>query len=178
MEDQPIVSRTTAPQGKLPLPEPLRGILLRGASILLATRFFPRLDSAILFLQSWKYGIDTGATMPSLKQADAVEALSALAHEGRLAIFRLLVKAGPDGVAAGEIARKLDILPNTLSASLTLLSHAGLIASRREGRSIIYSADYAWMSRLLGFLMEDCCNGNASICAPLVDIANRAACCG
>jgi DNA-binding transcriptional ArsR family regulator len=116
--------------------------------------------------------------MASLKPAAAVEALSALAHEGRLAVFRLLVKAGPDGVAAGEIARKLDILPNTLSASLTLLAHAGLIASRREGRSIIYSADYARMTRLLGFLMEDCCNGNPSICAPLVRIANRAACCG
>ena len=80
--------------------------------------------------------------MAALKSSIAVEALSALAHEGRLSIFRLLVRAGTDGIAAGEIARKLDILPNTLSASLTVLTHAGLIISRREGRSIIYSADY------------------------------------
>lgn len=106
-----------------------------------------------------------------------VATLSALAHEGRLAIFRLLVRAGKDGVAAGEIARKLDIAPNTLSASLTVLANAGLVTSRRDGRSIIYSADYARMAKLLGFLMEDCCNGDASICAPLAVIANRAACC-
>jgi DNA-binding transcriptional ArsR family regulator len=112
-----------------------------------------------------------------MKTARAVEALSALAHEGRLSIFRLLVRAGKDGVAAGEIARKLDVLPNTLSASLTVLSNAGLIHSRREGRSIIYTADYERMSRLLGYLMEDCCNGHAAICEPLVAIARRAACC-
>lgn len=111
------------------------------------------------------------------KITGAVEALSALAHEGRLSIFRLLVRAGKDGVAAGDIARKLDVLPNTLSASLTVLSNAGLIHSRREGRSIIYTADYERMSRLLGYLMEDCCNGNAAICEPLVAIAKRAACC-
>ena len=115
--------------------------------------------------------------MASAKLPKAVEALSALAHEGRLSIFRLLVRAGSDGVAAGDIARKLDVLPNTLSASLTVLANAKLIQSRRDGRSIIYSADYDRMSSLLGFLMEDCCNGNAEICAPLAVIANRAACC-
>jgi ArsR family transcriptional regulator len=115
--------------------------------------------------------------MASAKLAKAVDALSALAHEGRLSVFRLLVRAGPDGVAAGDIARKLDILPNTLSASLTVLAHAGLVQSRREGRSIIYTADYERMRGLLGFLMEDCCNGEASICAPLAAIAARAACC-
>jgi DNA-binding transcriptional ArsR family regulator len=107
----------------------------------------------------------------------AVASLSALGHEGRLAIFRLLVKAGPEGVAAGEIARRLDSLPNTLSANLNVLSHAGLIVSRREGRSIVYSADYAAMSGLLGFLMDDCCNGNPAICAPLGDILAKAADC-
>ena len=107
----------------------------------------------------------------------ALVALSALAQESRLAVFRLLVKTGPDGMAAGDIARKLDVLPNTLSASLTVLANAKLIQSRRDGRSIIYSADYDRMSSLLGFLMEDCCNGNAEICAPLAVIANRAACC-
>lgn len=97
----------------------------------------------------------------------AVNMLSALGHEGRLAIFRLLVKAGPTGVAAGEIARTLEVLPNTLSANLNVLSHAGLIDARREGRSIIYTADYGAMSGLLGFLMEDCCNGAPQVCAPL-----------
>ena len=115
--------------------------------------------------------------MATLKTVVAVEALSALAHEGRLSIFRLLVRAGTDGIAAGEISRTLDILPNTLSASLTILAQAGLVTSRRDGRSIIYSADYARMAKLLGFLMEDCCNGDASICAPLAVIANRATCC-
>jgi len=114
--------------------------------------------------------------MVSQKLTKAVEALSALAHEGRLSIFRLLVRAGSDGMAAGEIARKLSVLPNTLSASLTILANAGLINSRRDGRSIIYSADYSRMSGLLGFLMDDCCNGDAAICAPLAKIANRAAC--
>ena len=106
----------------------------------------------------------------------AAENLSALGHEGRLAIFRLLVRAGPPGVAAGEIARRLDMIPNTLSANLNVLSHAGLIGSRREGRSIIYAADYGAMSDLLGFLMQDCCNGAPEICAPLGEILARTAC--
>jgi DNA-binding transcriptional ArsR family regulator len=114
--------------------------------------------------------------MASLKLARAVEALSALAHESRLSVFRLLVRAGREGLPAGEIARKLDVLPNTLSANLTVLANAGLVAARREGRSVIYSADYERMSGLLGFLMEDCCNGDAAICAPLADIARRACC--
>lgn len=104
-------------------------------------------------------------------------ALSALAHEGRLGIFRMLVQAGSVGVAAGEIARRLGIPANSLSANLNVLSHAGLVHSRREGRSIIYTADYARMGALLGFLMEDCCQGSAAICAPLADIVNRAASC-
>ena len=115
--------------------------------------------------------------MATMRPATAVDALSALAHEGRLSVFKLLVRAGTDGVAAGEIARRLNILPSTLSASLTVLSNAGLVVSRRDSRSIIYSADFAQMSKLLGFLMEDCCGGNAAICAPLAQIANRADCC-
>ncbi|MDG2530494.1 ArsR/SmtB family transcription factor [Caulobacter endophyticus] len=107
----------------------------------------------------------------------AVNMLSALGHEGRLAIFRLLVKAGPGGVAAGEVARALDVAPSSLSANLNVLSHAGLVASRREGRSIIYSADYGAMSAMLGFLMEDCCNGAPEICAPLDSILARARTC-
>ena len=103
--------------------------------------------------------------------------LSALGHEGRLAIFRLLVQAGPSGLAAGEIARRLDMIPNTLSANLNVLSHVGLIGSRREGRSIIYAADYAAMTGLLGFLMQDCCNGAPEICGPLEGLITLAACC-
>jgi len=103
----------------------------------------------------------------------AVASLAALAHEGRLAVFRLLVQAGADGLAAGEVARRLQVLPNTLSANLNILSHAGLIASRREGRSIIYTADYGAMRGLLAFLVEDCCSGAPEICAPLAAVASQ-----
>ncbi|MGC1304115.1 MAG: metalloregulator ArsR/SmtB family transcription factor [Caulobacteraceae bacterium] len=107
----------------------------------------------------------------------AIKRLSALAQEGRLAVFRLLVKAGRDGVAAGEIARALDILPNTLSAQLNILANAGLITNHREGRSIIYVADYDGMGELLVYLMEDCCQGRPEVCGPLAMAADRAACC-
>ena len=111
------------------------------------------------------------------KIATAVDALDALAHEGRLRLFRLLVRKGPTGMAAGDLARKLDVQPSTLSASLTVLAHAGLVTSRRDGRSIIYSADVARMARLLEFLVADCCDGRPEICAPLAGLAKRAACC-
>jgi ArsR family transcriptional regulator len=107
----------------------------------------------------------------------AVEALSALAHGHRLAVFRLLVRAGADGMPAGDIAREVGALPNTLSTHLTILGHAGLVRSRREGRSIIYSADYDGMRALLGFLVEDCCAGRPEICAPLVGSIEQAGCC-
>lgn len=107
----------------------------------------------------------------------ALAALSALAHEGRLSVFRLLVQAGTNGIAAGEIARRVGVPANSLSANLTILSHAGLVESRREGRSIIYTAAYDRMVTLLGYLVEDCCQGSPAICAPLVEIMNRAACC-
>lgn len=103
----------------------------------------------------------------------AVTALSALAHASRLEVFRLLVRAGPDGMAAGEIARATDSLPNTLSANLNILAGAGLVSARREGRSIIYSAGYDQMRELLAFLMEDCCGGKPEICAPLAAVASR-----
>ena len=107
----------------------------------------------------------------------AVAALSALAHEGRLAAFRLLVQAGSDGMAAGEIAGHLGVLPNTLSANLNVLSHAGLVESRRNGRSIIYTAAYERMATLLGYLVRDCCGGSPAICAPLAVLVADAACC-
>lgn len=108
---------------------------------------------------------------------NAVGALSALAHAGRLQVFRLLVRAGEGGMAAGDIARAAEILPNTLSTNLNILSHAGLVTSRREGRSILYRAAYDRMAELLVFLTEDCCAGNAAICAPLAQVATRAAAC-
>lgn len=107
----------------------------------------------------------------------AIASLSALAHDGRLAVFRMLVQAGPEGLAAGEIARRLDVLPNSLSANLNVLSHADLVASRREGRSIIYTAQYDQMTGLLGYLMQDCCAGSPEICAPLADILAKSSCC-
>jgi DNA-binding transcriptional ArsR family regulator len=101
----------------------------------------------------------------------AVAGLSALAHDGRLKAFRLLVRAGSHGMAAGELARQLDVPPNTLSTNLAILSHAGLIESRRAGKSVIYSVRYGQMTALLQFLMEDCCAGSSEICAPLKAIA-------
>jgi DNA-binding transcriptional ArsR family regulator len=109
-----------------------------------------------------------------MDSGQAVDALSALAHPGRLAVFRLLVRAGAGGMAAGEIARTVEMAPQTLSGNLNVLSHAGLVRGRREGRSIFYAADYARMRELLAFLMEDCCGGKPEICAPLAEIA---ACC-
>ncbi len=107
----------------------------------------------------------------------AVEALSALAHGHRLAVFRLLVRAGTEGMPAGDIAREVGALPNTLSTHLTILGHAGLVRSRRDGRSIIYSADYDGMRALLGYLVDDCCAGRPEICAPLAENVERATCC-
>jgi DNA-binding transcriptional ArsR family regulator len=111
-----------------------------------------------------------------MESSAAASTLAALAHEGRLGIFRELVRAGPDGLAAGEVARRLGIAASTLSASLTVLSHAGLVRSSRAGRSIIYTAAYDRMTDLIGFLMEDCCQGRPEICAPLANLAVIARC--
>ncbi|HZZ32544.1 MAG TPA: helix-turn-helix transcriptional regulator [Phenylobacterium sp.] len=105
-----------------------------------------------------------------MEAKSAVGSLSALAHEGRLAVFRLLMQAGPDGLPAGEVARRVGVLPNSLSSSLNILSHAGLIDARRDGRSIIYTANYDGMRELLAFLVEDCCAGSPEICAPLAAV--------
>lgn len=99
-----------------------------------------------------------------MKSPEAVSALSALAHEHRLAIYRLLVQAGPDGLAAGVIADKLDLPASSLSFHLAHLRRAGLIEQRRESRSLIYSADFTAMNGLVGFLTENCCGGAS--CAP------------
>jgi ArsR family transcriptional regulator, arsenate/arsenite/antimonite-responsive transcriptional repressor len=99
--------------------------------------------------------------------SDAIKRLSALSQESRLEVFRQLEKAGPAGIAAGEIARKLDTAANTMSAQLLILSNAGLIKARRDGRSIFYSVDFHALSGLLTFLTEDCCGGRPEICQPL-----------
>ena len=105
-----------------------------------------------------------------MKSKRAITALSALAHEGRLSAFRLLVKAGPEGMPAGEIAHRLKVPPSSLSTNLLLLANADLVTSRRDGRSIIYTADFDAMRDLLGFLIEDCCNGSPEVCAPLAGV--------
>lgn len=81
-----------------------------------------------------------------------------------MAVFRLLVRAGPEGMAAGEVAPAVGAVPSTLSHHLGLLERAGLILSRRDGRSLIYAADYAGTRRLLSFLVEDCCEGRSELC--------------
>ena len=110
-----------------------------------------------------------------METKEAVKRLAALAQESRLEVFRLLVKAGPEGMPAGKIARRLDTAPNTLSAQLLVLSNARLVRSRREGRSILYAVDYEAARDLMIFLTEDCCGGRAEICAPLAAVASR--CC-
>lgn len=94
----------------------------------------------------------------------AITALAALAQESRLATFRLLVQAGPDGLAASKIAEALGLPPSSLSFHLKELAHAQLVEPRQEGRFIIYSANFATMNRLLSFLSENCCGGQS--CAP------------
>ncbi len=96
----------------------------------------------------------------------AVEALPALAQESRLSIFRLLVQAGKEGVAAGVLGEKLGIPPATLSFHLKTLTHAKLIKSRTEGRFVIYSANFTEMDKLIAYLTEHCCAGDATQCAP------------
>ena len=97
---------------------------------------------------------------------DAVVALSALAQGTRLDVFRALVKAGGEGMSAGGIASALGVAPATLSFHLKELSRAGLIHSERDGRSVIYQADFTKMKSLVDFLTEDCCGGHPDVCGP------------
>jgi len=101
-----------------------------------------------------------------MERSDAIAALAALAQDNRLDVFRLLVKAGRAGLAAGEVARKLELPPNTLSFHFDRLRQAGLVTVRRESRSMIYSAQYDAMNALIGFLTENCCAGVTEECAP------------
>ncbi|WP_300529608.1 metalloregulator ArsR/SmtB family transcription factor [Maricaulis sp.] len=89
---------------------------------------------------------------------------AALAHPTRLSVFRRLMQAGPDGLAAGVLAEALDVAPNNLSAHLNTMSQAGLIEARREGRSRIYVVRMETTAATVGFLIEDCCQGHPDIC--------------
>lgn len=98
----------------------------------------------------------------------AVDALGALAHETRLSVFRMLVRAGPDGLIAGTIADTSGVPPSTMSHHLAKLERAGLVQSERDSRLIRYRADFPGMRRLLTFLMEDCCQGTPEMCGDLM----------
>lgn len=118
-----------------------------------------------------------------MKQELAIDAFSALAQPTRLAAFRLLVKQEPDGLPAGEIARRLGVPHNTMSTHLAILTRAGLISAARHSRSMIYRVDLEAMRKLVLFLLKDCCNGQPELCAPLIEDMSRSysasgACCG
>jgi ArsR family transcriptional regulator, arsenate/arsenite/antimonite-responsive transcriptional repressor len=108
-----------------------------------------------------------------MESKTAVEALGALAQDSRLQVYRLLVQAGPEGVAASEIAARLKVPANTLSFHLKTLSHAGLVESRQDGRFVYYTANYQRMNSLLGFLTENCCGGRS--CKPVAAVRRRRA---
>src|SRR5438046_133601 len=99
-----------------------------------------------------------------MKTNNAVKALGALAQESRLDVFKLLVRKGTAGMAAGELSEHFRVAPATMSFHLKELNNAGLVTSRREGRSIIYSANYAHMQQLIKFLLENCCADNGGKC--------------
>ena len=101
-----------------------------------------------------------------MEKIDAVAALAALAQDNRLDVFRLLVRAGPAGMPAGEVAASLKLAPNTLTFHFDRLKGAGLVTVRREGRSMIYAARYETMNGLLAFLTENCCQGAPGSCGP------------
>ncbi len=108
-----------------------------------------------------------------MDERQALTAFGALSQETRLRLLRLLVIAGPDGIAAGSLAERVEVSPSNVSFHLKELERAGLVAARRDARSIVYSAEYDALSGLIRFLMEDCCSGRPEICAP----ALAAPCC-
>ena len=112
--------------------------------------------------------------MPQTKEkspAWMVAALAALAHEHRLAAYRLLVEAGPTGIAAGEIAERIGLVPSSLTFHIQALLRAGLVSQRRASRHVIYAADFSAMNELVGFLVNNCCGQGISICGPACDPA-------
>ncbi len=111
-----------------------------------------------------------------MDEMQALDALGALSQETRLRIVRLLVTAGPEGMPAGAIGNALSAASSRLSFHLNHLEHAGLVASRREGRSIRYTAAYGALSGLISFLMRDCCQGRPEVCTPAVEALAACAC--
>jgi DNA-binding transcriptional ArsR family regulator len=111
-------------------------------------------------------------------QASAVDRLSALAQTSRLNIFRLLVRIGPEGLRATDIAERLAIPPATLSTHLRILTDAGLLTLRAQSRERVYAVRFEAMRDLVAYLLEDCCQGSAEVCTPLAGIlTSQAACC-
>ena len=116
-----------------------------------------------------------------MKSPEAVTALAALAHENRLAVYRMLVEAGPEGMPAGVIANRLKVPPSSLTFHLQSLQRAGLITQERASRQLIYAADFTVMNALVGYLTENCCVGSASAqgcgteCLPAPRAASRKA---
>jgi DNA-binding transcriptional ArsR family regulator len=100
-----------------------------------------------------------------MKTPQVIEALGALAHEHRLAIFRLLIERGPEGLPAGRIAERVGLVPSSLTFHLQALQRAGLIARRRESRQLIYAADFSAMDALVGYLTENCCAESGAQCS-------------
>jgi len=100
-----------------------------------------------------------------MKTANVITALGALAHEHRLAVYRLLVEQGPDGLAAGAIGERIGLVPSSLTFHLQSLQRAGLIRQLRASRQLIYSADYAAMNQLVGYLTDKCCSAGDGSCA-------------
>lgn len=103
-----------------------------------------------------------------MNTAQALAAFDALSQPTRLEVFRLLVRAGTEGLPAGEISARLDVLQNTLSTHLNLLVQAGLVLRERHGRSIVYRPDFDGIRGLLAFLMQDCCGGQPNLCEPVI----------
>jgi ArsR family transcriptional regulator len=106
---------------------------------------------------------------------ETVLALAALAQPTRLEVFRLLVQHEPEGLAAGDVARRLAVPQNTMSSHLAVLSRAGLVSARRFSRSIVYRAELARLRAVMLFMLRDCCEGRPEICAPLIE--DLAPCC-
>lgn len=104
-----------------------------------------------------------------MDKISALSALAALGQDTRLEVFRLLVRAGSDGIPAGEVASRLGTVQNTMSAHLKVLDHAGLVRAERDGRIVRYVADMTGFRDLLAYLMEDCCNGSPELCRPVIN---------
>lgn len=112
-----------------------------------------------------------------MEQSHALAIFAALAHETRLAVFQRLVEVGHDGVPAGELAAYVGVRPNTLSNHLNILTAAKLVKPGRSGRIIRYSADYEVLQTFMRFMIQDCCNGRAELCAPLLSVLAKSDAC-